>query len=51
MGFACYQLEQIPDLSLSKYQSLADTGVFVQRVELAFICSMYIYQRKRLVSG
>lgn len=27
MGFACYQLEQIPDLSLSKYQSLADTGV------------------------
>lgn len=27
MGVICYQLEQIPDLSLSKYQSLADTGV------------------------
>lgn len=27
MGVACFQLEQIPDLSLNKYQSLADTGI------------------------
>lgn len=27
MGIACYQIDQIPDLSLNKYQSLADTGI------------------------
>lgn len=27
MSIACFQLEQIPDLSLNKYQSLADTGI------------------------
>lgn len=27
MGIACFQLDQIPDLSLNKYQSLADTGI------------------------
>ena len=27
MGILCFQLENIPDLTLNKYQSLADTGV------------------------
>lgn len=27
MGMLCYSLDQIPDLSLNKYQSLADTGI------------------------
>lgn len=27
MGRLCFQVDQIPDLSLNKYQSLADTGV------------------------
>lgn len=27
MGIICFQLDQIPDLSLNKYQSLADTGI------------------------
>lgn len=27
MGILCFQINQIPDLTLSKYQSLADTGV------------------------
>lgn len=27
MGLICYQIDQIPDLSLNKYQSLADTGI------------------------
>lgn len=27
MGILCFQVDQIPDLSLNKYQSLADTGI------------------------
>lgn len=27
MGVLCFQIEQIPDLSLNKYQSLSDTGI------------------------
>lgn len=27
MGMLCFQVDQIPDLSLNKYQSLADTGI------------------------
>lgn len=27
MSILCFQIEQIPDLSLNKYQSLADTGI------------------------
>lgn len=27
MGITCFQVNQIPDLSLNKYQSLADTGI------------------------
>lgn len=27
MGIKCFQVERIPDLSLNKYQSLADTGI------------------------
>ena len=27
MSLACFQIDQIPDLTLNKYQSLADTGV------------------------
>lgn len=27
MGIYCFQIDQIPDLSLNKYQSLADTGI------------------------
>lgn len=27
MGITCFRLDQIPDLSLNKYQSLADTGI------------------------
>lgn len=27
MGISCFQIDQIPDLSLSKYQSLADAGI------------------------
>lgn len=27
MSIACFQLDQIPDLTLNKYQSLADTGI------------------------
>lgn len=27
MGIRCFQVDQIPDLSLNKYQSLADTGI------------------------
>lgn len=27
MGIRCFQITQIPDLSLNKYQSLADTGI------------------------
>ncbi len=27
MGYICFQVDQIPDLSLNKYQSLADSGV------------------------
>lgn len=27
MGISCFQITQIPDLSLNKYQSLADTGI------------------------
>lgn len=27
MKISCFQIEQIPDLSLNKYQSLADTGI------------------------
>ncbi len=27
MGTLCFQVDQIPDLSLNKYQSLADTGI------------------------
>lgn len=27
MGIVCFQLDQVPDLSLNKYQSLADTGI------------------------
>lgn len=27
MGISCFQIDQIPDLSLNKYQSLADTGI------------------------
>lgn len=27
MGISCFQIKQIPDLTLTKYQSLADTGV------------------------
>lgn len=27
MGILCFQIEQIPDLSLNKYQSLSDTGI------------------------
>lgn len=58
MGVACFQLEQIPDLSLNKYQSLADTGIegvlkrhesfcangmeYVQRVHQVFICFIHI---------
>ena len=27
MGILCFQVDQIPDLSLNKYQSLADSGI------------------------
>ena len=27
MKMVCFQIDQIPDLSLNKYQSLADTGI------------------------